>query len=326
MSVCNYPRQTTPYIQSHAEKLSILCKAYSPYASTLSAIKAMLTDAPAGRENYIPQRSLLADAKIAGFKTFWISNQDDIYLSSLFASFADEAIFNNKRSGRSSFSKDEELLPYIADALADQAPKKLIIVHLIGSHPNYSARYPDTFALFPGKDPHIENQIAAELAEANAGLWVKQKRNEYDNSIAYQDWIFEQIFTMIQEDKTTWRGLIFLSDHGNEVGHSKDFAGHSPKTEAGYRVLIILWHSQLDLSKGINQENTFDAADLDHNVLHFMGLKRKTPLKPVLWTAENYRFSSPLFPYWENYKESKILKSGFAGQEKNLLPDPKNNE
>jgi heptose-I-phosphate ethanolaminephosphotransferase len=38
----------------------------------------------------------MAYAKAAGFKVYWISNQDDVYISSLFASFADEAVFINK--------------------------------------------------------------------------------------------------------------------------------------------------------------------------------------------------------------------------------------
>jgi heptose-I-phosphate ethanolaminephosphotransferase len=34
---------------------------------------------------------------------------------------------------------------------------------------------------------------------------------------------------------------MFLSDHGQEVGHDISHAGHSPGTPAGYRIPALLW-------------------------------------------------------------------------------------
>ena len=34
---------------------------------------------------------------------------------------------------------------------------------------------------------------------------------------------------------------MYLSDHGQEVGHVKDHAGHSKSTEAGYRIPAFFW-------------------------------------------------------------------------------------
>lgn len=295
MGVCGYPRNTTPYISSHLNELTVFCNAYSGYPNTLGAVKSILTDVPAMQPDSIPTQSILADAKIAGFKTFWLSNQDDTYLASLFGSFTDYTVYNNKRSGRSSMAKDEELLPHIQTALKDPAPKKLIVVHLIGSHPNYSARYPKAFNLFPSNNRQIENQISEQMEKAQVGSWVKHLRNEYDNSIAYQDWIFSQIFHLLKQDNTEERGLIFLSDHGNEVGHVKNFAGHSPTTEAGYHIPIILWHSTQNFPKGV-QTKAVDATQLDNNLLYMMGLRHNTTTN-IPWTDSNYLFN--IKPYWQ---------------------------
>lgn len=168
------------------------------------------------------------------------------------------------------------------NALADNAPKKLIVVHLIGSHPNYSARYTDKFKLFPTQDNAQEQPVQAQLTQINASSWTKNLRDEYDNSVAYQDWVFNNIFTMLKQDKAESRGLIFLSGHGNEVGHVKDFAGHSPTTQAGYRIPVVLWHNQLALPKGANQDKAIDATQLDDNLRFMIGLQDKTNTAFVL--------------------------------------------
>lgn len=298
LQACDYPRETSPHLQKRLAELRLWCKAYSRYPSTLDALKTMLSDYAA--PNDTPTRSLQAYAKQAGFKTFWLSNQDDSHLASLFGAFADVSVYTNKRSGRSSFSQDAVLLPHFQAALNDNAAKKLIIVHLIGSHPHYSARYPDDFARFPSQNEAAEHAVLQGLTYAGAGVLVKQQRNAYDNSVLYQDFILNEILTKLQGDKTAVRSLVFVSDHGNEVGHEKDFAGHSPKTEAGYRVPIVMWDSRGHLPTGADLETPIDAAHLDENVLHLMGISHTNLPQSVLWTQPDYRFAPPQdYPYWE---------------------------
>ena len=299
LGVCGYPRNTTPYLQAHIGELTVFCDAYSPYPSTLNAIKAMLTDAPAGQPDFIPQRSLLADAQAAGFQTFWLSNQDDAYLSSLFGSFAHHAVYSNKRSGRSSTMKDEAVLPHFKAALAHPAPRKLIVVHLIGSHPNYAARYPERFAQFPSHNAQAEAKITQQLNQADASLWVQEQRDDYDNSVLYQDWLFGQILQQVKQNGAENKAVVFVSDHGNEVGHEKDFAGHSPHTQAGYRIPVIMWHNRAH-ALGVNQHTRIDAAQLDQNMLFIMGLHNQQPSTWLPWTHTAYQFAdNQHYPYWQ---------------------------
>lgn len=283
LSVCGYARATSPRLAAHLGELRVFCDAYSAYPYTLGAITSMLTDA--SDYDRPPARSVLADAQAAGFKLFWLSNQDDAHIASLFGAFCDVAIYNNKRSGRASRAKDEELLPLFKAALSDAAPRKFIILHLIGSHPNYAARYPESFEIFPSDDAAAEAKVRDGLDRAGAGIWTRYARDKYDNSVVYQDFILENVLNSLKNDTATRRGLVFISDHGNEVGHERDFAGHSPNTRAGYRIPVVLWSDQTGFSAGLD-ERAIDATELGANLLYLMGLG-----KPV-WTAPNYDWNA----------------------------------
>lgn len=297
MGVCGYDRETTPELKKRLDQLYVFCRAYSPYPSTINSLKVNLTNSSAILPNDEPTESLISYAEAAGFKVYWLSNQDDSYISSLFGSDATTHFYNNKRSGRSSQALDEQLLPVYFDALADPHPKKLIILHLIGAHPNYAARYPVKFDHFNDDN----NDETESLMEANQiGLWVQSKRNQYDNAILYQDWLLSQLFDPLQRNTTLGqRSFIFLSDHGNEVGHELDYAGHSPNTIAGYQVPVIIWHNQMKLH-GINTKDIIDTAELDTNLMHLMGIRDKNDHPQLFWLEPNYQFKpNSAWPYWQ---------------------------
>lgn len=298
LNVCGYPRNTTPILRQYQQTLSIYCQAYSRYPTTINAIKSMLTDI-SHNPDMIPTQSLLAYAKVAGFKTFWISNQDDAYLSSLFGSLADSTIYHNKLGGRSSFSIDEEIFPYLTQALQDNHDKKLIILHLIGSHPNYSARYPEKFNIFPN-DTQGFDKINQQFNQYHIGSITKQYRDTYDNSVVYQDWVFGEIFQKIQQDNSDVRSFTFVSDHGNEVGHEKDYAGHSNTTEAGFQIPLIIWQNHVK-PVGINTSTNVDVSLLDNYMLTVLGIQTKST-QPKTWADSDYQFVAPEnFPYWTQH-------------------------
>ena len=294
--VCGYPRNTTPELEKYSSTFRIFCNAYSPAASTIDSLKMKLTEASLEKGNTYASESILAYAQSAGFKTYWISNQNDSYISSLFGSFVDKQTYTNHRSGRSSHSLDENILPFYESALQDTYPKKLIIVHLIGSHPNYQLRYPDTFSKFTTES---NDKIEQQLEKNNISFWTQQQRNYYDNSIAYQDWLIDRFFKTFQKnDATTFSSFIFVSDHGNEVGHEKNFAGHSPNTEAGYRVPLIVWYKGIK-NTGVSLNKLINTADLDTSLMTLMKIDDKgDPEKQNLF-KENYIFNpSSHWPYW----------------------------
>lgn len=297
LGVCGYGRETTPELKKRLDQLYVFCQAYSPYPSTINSLRVNLTNSSAILPNDEPTESLISYAEAAGFKVYWLSNQDDSYISSLFGSDATISIYNNKHSGRSSEALDEQLLPAYFSALADPYPKKLIILHLIGAHPNYAARYPKKFDHFNNDS----NDQVEQLLEANQiGVWVQSKRNEYDNAILYQDWLMSRLFDPLQKNAALGqRSFIFLSDHGNEVGHEVDYVGHSPNTIAGYQVPVIIWHDKMQKT-GINRTDNIDTAELDNNLMHLMGINDKNDRTQIFWLNPDYQFKpNSSWPYWQ---------------------------
>ncbi len=297
LGVCGYPRNTTPELQKYSSTFRIFCNAYSPAASTIDSLKMMLTEGSLKKENLYASESILAYAQTAGFKTYWISNQNDSYISSLFGSFVDNQTYTNHRSGRSSNSLDENILPFYERALQDTHPKKLIIVHLLGSHPNYQLRYPDTFSKFTTES---NDMIEQQLEKKNISFWTQQQRNYYDNSIAYQDWLIDRFFRTFQKnDTTTFSSFIFVSDHGNEVGHEKNYAGHSPNTKAGYQVPLIVWYKGIK-NTGVNLNKLINTADLDTSLMALMRIDEKGNFEKPNLFKDNYIFRpSSNWPYWD---------------------------
>ena len=91
-----------------------------------------------------------------------------------------------------------------------------------------------------------------------------------------------------------------VSDHGNEVGHEIDYAGHSPNTKAGYQVPVIMWYDHIP-STGVDKTRTLNTAELDNNLMYIMGLKEKSALKRTYWLDDNYQFSpEENWPYWKH--------------------------
>ncbi|WP_373350320.1 phosphoethanolamine transferase [Acinetobacter bereziniae] len=285
--LCGYPRNTTPELSKRSGQFKVFCRGYSPASSTIQSLRYLFNDGTRNAMDDQAPENIMGYAKAAGFKVYWISNQDDVYISSLFANYADEVVFINKQSGRSSRSLDENILPAYKAALDDPTPRKLIILHLIGSHPNYKLRYPEQFSKF---NDATNDEVERTLEQNKINHFIQLKRNEYDNSILYQDWIVSKLFDLLLSKRADFRSFTFLSDHGNQVGHELNYAGHSSDTEAGYRVPILIWYDQMP-KKGISSQRPVDASDLDRYVLHLMGLHDRLETQEKLcWLDEKCHF------------------------------------
>ena len=296
--VCGYPRATTPHLQSHLKQLQVFCQAYSPEPSTIAALKLKLTTLSSSGQDYMRSANMLVYAKASGYKVFWISNQSDAYISSLFGNYADHAVYVNQRSGRSSSSLDENVLPEYIKALADPHPRKLLTLHLIGAHPNYTNRYPARFDQFS-----LQDQVQRQMNQQHYSFWIRNKRNQYDNALLYQDWVWKQLFdTLLKHQDLGFRSLVWVSDHGNEVGHELNYAGHSATTREGYHVPLVMWHDGLQ-QVGLNQR-VVSTAGLDDQMLKLMQIKTPKILKTCSWLDANYRFvASKNWPYWQRSRQ-----------------------
>ena len=106
-------------------------------------------------------------ANHAGFKTYWLSNQGKgnpkTSVISVIANMAQHKKWNEF------IGYDEELLPFLDNALNDNSSnKKLIVLHTYGSHEPACNRFPSTYLknLFPNKKM-ITATIALSLILTN---------------------------------------------------------------------------------------------------------------------------------------------------------------
>lgn len=243
LGLYGYTRDTTPRLAAERARLGdhllVLRHAWSADASTLPALHNLFRFGQ-GERGDAPH--LLALARAAGYKVWWIGNQDDIALESLHAGLADRMEMINRRPGRGGDTLDGELLDEVRAALADEAPRKLLVVHMMGAHPHYGLRYPTGANPFAGSDDAVEQQLQRDGRSA----WTREARQEYDAALRYHDSVLAELLGSLREGAPsgTRAAWMYLSDHGQEVGHELDRAGHSAATAAGYRIPALIWRSE----------------------------------------------------------------------------------
>lgn len=232
-----YPRATTPALQqlrtTLEPPLAVVREAWAQDASTIPALQRLLV-----RDG----QHLLALAEAGGYKVWWISNHDDLAVKNIHARLAEPRMHMLNRSpGRRSATPDAVVLPRLREALADPAPLKLIVLHLLGAHPYYERRLPPGSANpFAGSDDAVD----AALRAAGRPAWLIDQRAAYDAALRHHDALLAETLALIARSSATRRAWLFTSDHGQEVGHERDHAGHSPDTLAGYRIPLLLWQSE----------------------------------------------------------------------------------
>lgn len=246
MSLYGYARDTTPQLielgREEAGRWLTLRHAWSVEPGTVASLSGIFSfgmrdqDDPVGETQHV-----LALARAAGYRVWWMSNHDDVAIEQQHALVADEVAMVNREPGRSTSNLDGSLLDDLEQALADPTPRKLIVVHLLGAHPHYRLRAPADLRPFDAGADAVE----AEMLREDRPAWLRELRQTYDAALRYHDGVVAETVRLTRrhaprDGQAAW---MFLSDHGQEVGHDIDHAGHSPSTEAGYRIPTLLWHS-----------------------------------------------------------------------------------
>lgn len=248
MELYGYARATTPRLQAHqrvlGDSMVVLRHAWSVDATTVQSLanifgfgRAASGSAQAGGD----AMHVLALARAAGYKVWWMSNHDDVAIEQQHARLADVVDMVNRTPGRAGASLDGELLDCVQEALDDPAERKLIVVHLMGAHPHYRLRFPQ------GENPFDDgpDAVEAQLASQGRSGWVRRFRQEYDAALLYHDFVVAETLQLARQPGRPgeYRAWMYLSDHGQEVGHGSDHAGHSPSTASGYRIPAVVWRN-----------------------------------------------------------------------------------
>lgn len=178
--------------------------------------------------------------KQAGYKTFWVTNQQTMTkrntMLTTFSEQADEQVYLNNNRNQNARQYDGDVIAPFNKILADSAPRKLIVIHLLGTHMSYQYRYPPTFDKFTDR-----TGVPAGLTDDQVPTY-----NSYDNAVLYNDFVVSSLIKDFA--KTDPNGfLLYLSDHGEDVfdsvGHKTLGRNEAKPTAPMYTIPFMVWAS-----------------------------------------------------------------------------------
>lgn len=174
------------------------------------------------------QNNIVTLAKRAGFHTYWFSNQGqlghyDTAIASI-AKRADNVQFLKNGNFISQDTQDTDLLKFTNDALNDnsEAPK-LIVYHLMGSHPKACERTRQKYATFVNN-----KEISCYL-----------------HSITQTDSFLASLNQQLQNSGKNF-SMIYFSDHGlsfKERGSKSEYLSHNDQFQQNYQVPMLITSS-----------------------------------------------------------------------------------
>ena len=243
-SINGYPRETNPLLKNESNVVPLNDMITSVSATRLS-VPVIVSRKPATQslQAGFTEKSFLSAYKEAGFKTYWLSNQMSFGQFdtpiSVFAKEADVVQFMNLGGFTDNSSLDQVLLDPLKRALADPAQKKLIVLHTLGNHWNYSHRHPREFDKWKPSLFGVENPAYTDLK------LKPQLNNSYDNSVLYTDWFLSQVIDTLKQTKEL-SSLMYVSDHGQTLYDGTcNLAFHGHNTQYEFHIPAFLWYSDI---------------------------------------------------------------------------------
>lgn len=279
-----YELPTTPSITSKRDSLVIFDDVIPPHNLTHLCLAKLLSakDSYDNKEEWYNYVDIVRLAQHVGYKVYWISNQEKAGVHGECSSMLSDASDYSKHVGLQYAGDhdqevfDDALIPEIQSALNDSASKRLIFVHMAGSHFLYRTRIPSDWSPISTTD---EQRVKRPITLSAKQL---QTATDYDNTIAYTDMVVGEIID--ETAKTTGRSaVLFLSDHSEEMFDIDGYCGHAGRGQF-IRVPMIFYgnrqwrecHSE-KLEVMNNKEQTPIASEnLFHAMQGLLGISGET--------------------------------------------------
>ncbi|AOR60170.1 phosphoethanolamine transferase CptA [Pectobacterium parmentieri] len=300
MSLYGYSRPTTPRLDALHKtdpNLIVFNDVVTSRPYTIEILQQSLTFADEQNPDlYLSKPSMMNMMKQAGYKTFWITNQQTMTkrntMLTVFSQQTDKQFYLNNQRTQSVRQYDDVVLSPFQEVLADPASKKFIVVHLLGTHMNYKYRYPDDFDKFNGRDGTPTGLTDGEV----------EVYNHYDNAELYNDYIVDTLIKTFEKSKPNGF-LVYFSDHGEDVyetpPHNVLGRNEAAPTRAMYTIPFMVWMSPewrkshtTDYSKYVDRK--YSNAHLIHTWSDLSGLSynifepEKSVVNPDFKEAERW--------------------------------------
>lgn len=295
-SLNGYARPTSPLLDKEKNLLSY-SKALTTSNLTNIAIQQMLTRATPKDPNLAHKEKALPDAFIeCGFNTAWLASQSssDRFVRRITAGM--DYTFFSTTDYDSADNYDGKLLPHLDSILSLDNQKQLIVIHTLGSHFRYNARYPESFDRFT---PSLHDITGYDMVSpSNKEVLI----NSYDNSICYTDYILDEIIRKVKATNAV-SAVIFISDHAENLYDDKrNMAVHGNTNPSIYELHIPLFIWTSDAYREIRPEKIeminnhkdkkVSTSNLFHSFLDLAGISYPGEDKEKSFAAPEFREDS----------------------------------
>ncbi len=242
-----YLRNTSPNLSKRKNLVSYSNAATGGFM-TKWAVPLLLTGV--GADHYelnFHRKGIVGAFNEAGFQSYWITNQVDYWAYVKVHSLEAQKGYYLLTDFRSTKNvvMDMQLVDTLRKILSQPGNKKFIVIHGLGSHYSYSARYPAQFDRFKPSNKTITTKITDKKSK-NVLI------NSYDNSIYYTDAVIDSVINLVDK-QNAFSSVTYISDHGEDLmDDSKNLTSHyqgSPPTGYVMHIPFFIWYSQKMLAK-----------------------------------------------------------------------------
>lgn len=295
-SLNGYNRPTSPLLDKQ-ENLVSYSKVLTTSNLTNIAIQQILTRATPDNPDIAYKEKALPDAFIeCGFNTAWLASQSssDRFVKRITADM--DYTFFSTTDFDSADNYDGKLLPHLDSVLSRNKQKQLIVIHTLGSHFRYNARYPESFCRFT---PSLhENTGYDVVSPSNKEVLV----NSYDNSICYTDYVLNEIIRKVDDEKAV-SAIVYLSDHAeNLYDDERNLAVHGNTEPSIYELHIplFIWTSAAyrnarpEKAEAIenHKEKKVSTSNLFHSFLDIAGISYPEENREQSFASPEFREDS----------------------------------
>ncbi|EFJ3112826.1 phosphoethanolamine transferase [Escherichia coli] len=300
MSLYGYTRSTTPQVEAQRKQIKLFNQAISGAPYTALSVPLYLTaDSVLSHDIHNYPDNIINMANQAGFQTFWLSSQSAFRQNgTAVTSIAMRAMETVYVRGF-----DELLLPHLSQALQQNTQqKKLIVLHLNGSHEPACSAYPQSSAVFQPQD----DQDAC-----------------YDNSIHYTDSLLGQVFELLKDRRAS---VMYFADHGLERDPTKKnvyFHGGREASQQAYHVPMFIWYSPV-LGDGVDrttENNIFSTAYNNYLINAWMGVTKPEQPQTLEEVIAHYKGDSRVVDANHDVFDYVMLRKEFT-EDKQGNPTP----
>lgn len=271
-SLYGYPLKTNPCVEKLKKdgQLFVFNNVEAAATRTLESFKLfMSTYDDDGELEWYEGVTIPEMLNKIGYHTVWISNQEQngFYgnIITCYASLCKKLLFTNKKEN----SFDEDVIPIIKDNLTDNDSCKCFFVHLVGSHEDFTKRYPLSRNHFKETDSFYRKYHSP---------MARRVMTAYDNSVLYNDSVVSETISLFKEREAI---VIYFPDHGLDLFESSgDYVGHARPTdeeslEFGRKIPFVIWVSEKfsqefpDVISKIERSlnNNFNTSDLIYTIM-----------------------------------------------------------